>query len=405
MPRAEAGSLKYLSNKMKAKGLQKLRWYCQMCEKQCRDENGFKCHIMSEGHQRQMVLFAENTSAYLDHFSQKFESDFTKLLRRRYGTRRVHANEVYKEYISDKAHLHMNATQWETLTQFIKYLGKAGTCEVEETPKGWFIKYIDRDPEVLARYEALRKREMAELDDDEIQKLMLEKQIERAKESSKLDEPVYTELTKAEDEKITINLALKSLNQKDTHLKETKSLDDDSEDELDEKESKKSKKRSLDDDDDDRENERVGHSQPLKKKSAIEEIIAQEEKKKEKLKRKDYWLTKGIIVKVLNKKLGDGVYYKKKGVVKQVHDLYVGEIEMLDSGDTIKVDQNYCETVIPGIGGRVRIVNGGYRGELAELVKLNVDDFNATLRIIHGPYNDKVIEAVPYEDFCKTEDN
>jgi DNA/RNA-binding protein KIN17 len=29
---------KAIANRIKAKGLQKLRWYCQMCEKQCRDE-------------------------------------------------------------------------------------------------------------------------------------------------------------------------------------------------------------------------------------------------------------------------------------------------------------------------------------------------------------------------------
>lgn len=33
-----------IANRIKAKGLQKLRWYCQLCAKQCRDENGFKCH-------------------------------------------------------------------------------------------------------------------------------------------------------------------------------------------------------------------------------------------------------------------------------------------------------------------------------------------------------------------------
>jgi hypothetical protein len=33
-----------IANRIKAKGLQKLRWYCQLCQKQCRDENGFKCH-------------------------------------------------------------------------------------------------------------------------------------------------------------------------------------------------------------------------------------------------------------------------------------------------------------------------------------------------------------------------
>jgi len=45
----------------------------------------------------------------------------------------------------------MNATIWNTLTDFVKYLGKEGICEVEETEKGWFIKWIDRRPETLAR--------------------------------------------------------------------------------------------------------------------------------------------------------------------------------------------------------------------------------------------------------------
>lgn len=31
---------KAIGNRIKAKGLQKLRWYCQMCQKQCRDEVG-----------------------------------------------------------------------------------------------------------------------------------------------------------------------------------------------------------------------------------------------------------------------------------------------------------------------------------------------------------------------------
>ena len=32
----------------------------QMCQKQCRDENGFKCHLSSEGHKRQMEIFGQN---------------------------------------------------------------------------------------------------------------------------------------------------------------------------------------------------------------------------------------------------------------------------------------------------------------------------------------------------------
>ncbi len=32
---------KAIGNRIKAKGLQKLRWYCQSCQKQCRDEVNF----------------------------------------------------------------------------------------------------------------------------------------------------------------------------------------------------------------------------------------------------------------------------------------------------------------------------------------------------------------------------
>ena len=60
MPKAERGTPKDLANRMKARGLQKLKFYCQMCEKQCRDANGFKCHLTSENHLRQMKIFSEN---------------------------------------------------------------------------------------------------------------------------------------------------------------------------------------------------------------------------------------------------------------------------------------------------------------------------------------------------------
>ena len=36
--KAERGTSKYLGIRMKSKGLQKLKFFCQICEKQCRDE-------------------------------------------------------------------------------------------------------------------------------------------------------------------------------------------------------------------------------------------------------------------------------------------------------------------------------------------------------------------------------
>lgn len=38
----------------------------------------------------------------------------------------MHNNIVYNEYISHREHIHMNSTQWETLTDFTKWLGREG---------------------------------------------------------------------------------------------------------------------------------------------------------------------------------------------------------------------------------------------------------------------------------------
>ena len=116
------------------KGLQKLRFYCQLCQKQCRDENGFKCHVMSEGHQRQMMLCADDPSHMLkitSEFSSDFLGGFLRILRLSYNGKRVKANTVYQEYIADKNHTHMNSTRWHTLSGFVQWLGKTGYCKVD----------------------------------------------------------------------------------------------------------------------------------------------------------------------------------------------------------------------------------------------------------------------------------
>lgn len=92
-------------------------------------------------------------NVFISFFSREFRNDFLELLRRRFGkhlkyfinnnfiivgflfsvtfffflgTKRVHNNIVYNEYISHREHIHMNATQWETLTDFTKWLGREG---------------------------------------------------------------------------------------------------------------------------------------------------------------------------------------------------------------------------------------------------------------------------------------
>jgi len=212
MPRAEVGTPKYLANKMKSKGLQRLRWYCQVCEKQCRDENGFKCHTASEAHLRQMLVVGEHAGRHISDFSVTFQSEFVSLLSRRFGTKRVRANQVYQEYISDKSHLHMNATRWVTLTEFVKHLGRSGIARVDETEKGWFIAWIDSSPKALAKAEASLKKDRATMSDEQRERMLIAEQIERAAAdteapSSKDSPPVEEGLKRDETtEKVVLSL-------------------------------------------------------------------------------------------------------------------------------------------------------------------------------------------------------
>ncbi|KAM9328089.1 DNA/RNA-binding protein KIN17 [Pholidichthys leucotaenia] len=387
MGKADFLSPKAISNRIKAKGLQKLRWYCQMCQKQCRDENGFKCHCMSESHQRQLLLASENPIKFMDYFSQEFKNDFLELLRRRFGTKRVHNNIIYNEYISDREHIHMNATQWETLTDFTKWLGREGFCKVDETPKGWYIQYIDRDPETIRRQEEQARKKKHELDDEERSAKFIEEQVRRGRDGKEADEtPVYTELQREnEEEKVAFNLGACSSvagPSKSSSFLGATALKASSSSSVKRKDTSDSRGEK-------------------KKKSALEEIIEMEEKKKRKQEsvRTDYWLQPNIVVKVITKKLGEK-YHKKKAVVVEVRDKYAGVVKMIDSGDKLKLDQNHLETVIPAPGKLVLILNGPYRDTEAVLEGIDEKNFCATLTLDSGQQKGKRVD-IAYEDFSK----
>eukprot|EP00546_Thalassionema_frauenfeldii_P017275 CAMPEP_0178899296 /NCGR_PEP_ID=MMETSP0786-20121207/2816_1 /TAXON_ID=186022 /ORGANISM="Thalassionema frauenfeldii, Strain CCMP 1798" /LENGTH=245 /DNA_ID=CAMNT_0020570127 /DNA_START=125 /DNA_END=859 /DNA_ORIENTATION=- len=109
-----------------------------------------------------MRIFAGNASGIMDTMSKDFEKNYLDTLRRRHGTKRVNANNVYQEVIQDRDHIHMNSTKWATLSIFVQYLGRTGKCVVDETERGWYVQYIERDAGILARQEALLRRQEAE---------------------------------------------------------------------------------------------------------------------------------------------------------------------------------------------------------------------------------------------------
>ncbi|XP_038069203.1 DNA/RNA-binding protein KIN17-like [Patiria miniata] len=409
MPKQGFLTPKAIANRIKSKGLQKLRWFCQMCQKQCRDENGFKCHTMSESHQRQLLLFAENEEKFLDHFSEEFFDTFMELLRRRFNTRRVHCNVVYNEYIQHKDHCHMNATKWETLTEFVKWLGREGFCKVDQTEKGWFIAYIDRDPETIARQESLAKKEKLELDDEERTQRFIQRQVEKAAEN-KTDQDTgqeYTELQREEGEGlVSFNLgqmAAGTASKTDPASSKPRGAAGEGKSDAVSKDGKVQSRWSNPLKDSQSVKRKDGNSggKSGKRKSALEEIIEEEErKKKAKVTHTQNWLTEGIVVKITTKRLGDR-FYKKKGVITKVENMFTGIVKMIDSGAKLKVDQLHVETVIPSPGRMVAVVNGPHRGQQASLVTLQEEACSVVIKLQMGPMAGKTVSGIPYEDISK----
>ncbi|VFQ61958.1 unnamed protein product [Cuscuta campestris] len=380
---------KAIANRIKAKGLQKLRWYCQMCEKQCRDENGFKCHCMSESHQRQMEVFGQNPNRIVSGYSEEFESAFLEHMKRSHRFSRVAATVVYNEYIADRHHIHMNSTEWATLTEFVKYLGRTGKCKVDETPKGWFITYIDRDSETLFKEKMKNKRKKADIAEEEKQERAIKRQRERAEQlltnSEDSEQILIPGRLEGDDQKVKLSLGSSSKPPNDKYRPDSSSR---SVFDVMDKSRKKSGRDTV---------AKLGD----KGGGLLDELMREQEEAKERHNRKDYWLCEGIVVKVMSKALAHKGYYKQKGVVRRVIDKYVGEIETLEKKHVLRVDQEELETVIPQIGGLVRIVNGAYRGSNARLLAIDTDNFSAKLKIEKGIYDGKVLKAIDYEDICK----
>ncbi|KDO30767.1 hypothetical protein SPRG_04668 [Saprolegnia parasitica CBS 223.65] len=391
---------KAIDNRQKSKGLQKLRWYCQVCSKQCRDENGFKQHMTSDAHQRQMLIVASNPNKFIQGYSELFEAAFMANLRQRHTTKRVRAHVVYNEYIRDKNHIHMNATRWTTLSGFVQYLGKTGKCIVDETEKGWYIQYIDRDPAAMARQEELQRKHKAEMDHEERNRRFIQAQVEEAR--AKLGSVDKDETVEAKawnpNEKVSLSLApstKKTTTAAPGSIKRSAAVafgvDDES-----------ATKRPA------TTHDMQGGSQ---KRSAMDAIMAEEARQRQRRdaeearnSRKDHWVAKDIVVKIVDKKVGDGAYYKKKGTVPKVIELFGADIKVHDSGDIVRVDQDDLETVIPLVGKPVKIVNGLGRGHLGTLVSINEEAFAVSVLLTTGPHKGRTLDKVEYEDVCKMDE-
>lgn len=138
-------------------------------------------------------------------------------------------NLVYQEYISNKTHLHMNATRFGSLTAFAAHLGRSGQAHVEESEKGFYISWIDNSPRALSKAQEGKKKEKSDEGDEMRERRLIETQIGRARregerravearggvwdgetdESLALEEQ-KRELVREEGEKVSLSLSFKA---------------------------------------------------------------------------------------------------------------------------------------------------------------------------------------------------
>ena len=63
----------------------------------------------------------------------------------------------------------------------------------------------------------------------------------------------------------------------------------------------------------------------------------------------------------------------------------------------VMLDQNDLETVIPAVGRQVLVLSGKYRGYKAILENLDVENFQASLKLC----DKNILLTLPYEHFSK----
>ena len=428
------------------------------------------------------------------------------------------ANQVYQELISDRNHLHLNATRWNSMTEFVKFLGREGICVVdEEENKGWFITWIDNTPSTLAKKEAIQKMDRLHKDQESRDRRMIDQQIQRGKlqSSSTTDggadgavDPTevkvgdghqLTPLTRSDysyysnntiysdiahthtqefkregNEKIAIDLQPRAASLKKDERKRPLARafgDDDEDEDVDDREEEKQDDGEFEHNHK-RKQEPHPHGNVVKRPppSALRSVpvkkLRQEEEEELEssmvpttninhdttnttmavitdLGRADEdapWLHVGLVVKNRNRKIGgDGRFYGRKGVVRQVVDEYVAELELFpvegeaggegegqaqgvgEPGVTaatgtppqpptrIRVDQEQLETVVPALGAAVRIVKGRFAGRVGRLDCVHFDRYCARIRLHSQSQSQEqeqeqsILDNVEYEWFCRTE--
>jgi len=106
------------------------------------------------------------------------------------------------------------------------------------------------------------------------------------------------------------------------------------------------------------------------------------------------WIREGLKVRIIDQ---ESKYYKEKVLVTNVNE---NKIECrTDSKKYVDIKAKYLETVIPKESGSyVMIVEGQFRGKIAEMLRKNNDKSKATVRILN---DEELVLDLSYDDICQ----
>ena len=144
----------------------KLRFFCGLCKIGCRDENGYKCHVSTDGHIRRVMVSNGSTRDFeIKKSDRDFRQNFLDHLIRRHLGQTVLAYDAYRElFPGDRSLNALHGTCWGNLGSFAAHLKKEGFLEAEKGLKGWMLRMTDevvqQDEEVEQEQPQTKRRKV-----------------------------------------------------------------------------------------------------------------------------------------------------------------------------------------------------------------------------------------------------
>lgn len=254
---------------------------------------------------------------------------------------------------------------------------------------GWYVTYIDRDPETLAAQEKKAKKQKMDKDDEERMMEFIEKQVEKGQQETSVQNETYKEpLTRPENDTPLV-LELK-INKKPKLL-----LNSVKQEKVTDMGSTSSEAISVS-------NIKCEQLSENEEESSLKKIDKHKSKHDLDDSTEEGWLRKNLMVKVITKTLGER-YYKAKGIIESTENSnFVGKVKLKSPEEVenhvIKIDQEYLETVIPAIGKDIIILWGKYKGMKGVVHKVHIENYCIDVKLKE---NDTVVKKLPYEQVCK----